>query len=331
MNAGDIIFLGARDVRSLLTVEACIGAVEEAFRLHGEGKAQAPGVLGMQIDGGGFHIKAGLLDLRKRYFAAKVNGNFPGNPARLGLPTIQGVIVLCDAQQGTPLAVMDSREVTSLRTAAATAVAARYLARPASQTITICGCGEQGRHQVRGLAHIFHLQRVFAFDTSTERATRLADELSSDLHLAISPVNELRPALAQSDICVTCTPSQQPVLCADDVPDGIFVAAVGADNPQKSEIDPALMSKAKVVCDVLEQCAVMGDLHHALDSGAMSRSDVFAELGAIVAGKKPGREFEKEITIFDSTGMALQDVAAAAVLYEKAIQQNVGARLSLAA
>ena len=331
MNAGDIILLGPRDVRSLLSVEDCISAVEEAFRLYGEGKAQAPGVLGMHVDGGGFHIKAGLLNLRKQYFAAKVNGNFPENPSRSGLPTIQGVIVLCDAGRGTPLAVMDSRDVTSLRTAAATAIAARYLARPASETVTICGCGEQARHQLRALAHIFHLRSVFAFDTSVERAARFADELSSALHLAIRPVNEVRPAVAQSDICVTCTPSQQPFLSSEDVSKGTFVAAVGADSPHKSEIQPALMSKAKVVCDVLEQCAAMGDLHHALESGVMRRSDVFAELGLIVAGKKPGRESDKEITIFDSTGMALQDVAAAAVAYEKAVELNAGARLSLAA
>jgi alanine dehydrogenase len=331
MNTGDVIFLSSRDVRNLMPIKDCIAAVEEAFRLHGEGKAQAPGVLGMHIDGGGFHIKAGLLDLRIRYFAAKVNGNFPGNPSHFGLPTIQGVIVLCDAEKGTPLAVMDSGDVTSLRTAAATAVAARHLARPSSRTVTICGCGEQARHQVRALSHIFHLQSICAFDSNAERATRFADELSSELLLAITPGNDLRSAVFESDICVTCTPSQQPVLCADDVQEGTFVAAVGADNPHKSEIHPALMSKAKVVCDLLEQCAVMGDLHHALESGTMSRSDVYAELGCIVAGRKPGRESDQEITIFDSTGMALQDVAAAAVVYERAVRQNAGVRLSLAA
>ena len=331
MNAGDVIFLGPRDVRSLLSVKDCISAVEEAFRSYGEGTAQAPGVLGIHVDGGGFHIKAGLLNLRKQYFAAKINGNFPGNHSRFGLPTIQGVIVLCDGERGTPLAVMDSRDVTSLRTAAATAVAAQCLARPASQTVTICGCGEQARHQLRALVHIFRLRSIFAFDASAERATRFADELSSELHLAIRPVNELRPAVAQSDICVTCTPSQQPFLGPDDVAEGTFVAAVGADDLHKNEIAPALMGKAKVVCDLMEQCAVMGDLHHALESGAMGRADVFAELGSIVAGKKPGRESDNEITIFDSTGMALQDVAAAAVVYEKAVQQNAGARLSLAA
>jgi alanine dehydrogenase len=331
MSAKDIIFLGPRDVRSLLSAQDCIAAVENAFRLYGEGKAEAPGVLGIHVDGGGFHIKAGVLDLRKRYFAAKVNSNFPGNPSRFGLPTIQGVIVLCDAEKGTPLAVMDSRDVTSLRTAAATAVATRYLARSGSQTVAICGCGEQARHQLTAIAHIFHLRRVFAFDTSAERATRFADELRSELLPEISPVTERRSAILQSDICITCTPSLQPFLGPDDVAEGTFVAAVGADSPHKSEIHPALMSKAKVVCDVLEQCAVMGDLHHALEAGAMSRVDVFAELGSIVAGKRPGRECDKEITIFDSTGMALQDVAAAAVVYERAVQQNAGARLSLAA
>src|SRR4029077_6068674 len=135
MTQPEILFLTPREVRDLLTMDECIAAVEEAFCLHGKGTAVPPGVLSMHTGDGGFHIKAGLLDLGRMYFAAKVNGNFPGNPARFGLPTIQGVIVLCDAQQGTPLAVMDSREVTSLRTAAATAVAARYLARPASQTI----------------------------------------------------------------------------------------------------------------------------------------------------------------------------------------------------
>jgi ornithine cyclodeaminase/alanine dehydrogenase-like protein (mu-crystallin family) len=117
----------------------------------------------------------------------------------------------------------------------------------------------------------------------------------------------------------------------DDVAPGTFIAAVGADNPQKQELHPSLMARSKIVCDMLEQCAVMGDLHHALDAGVMTRANVHAELGEVVAGIKPGRESPEEITIFDSTGMALQDVAAAAVLYEKAQQQGAGVRLDFAA
>lgn len=329
--SGEMIFLGAQDVRNLLSMEDCISAVEHAFRLYGEGKAPGPGVLGMYTNEGGFHVKAGLLDLDACYFAAKINGNFPLNPTRFGLPTIQGIIILCDAEKGTPLAIMDSRDVTSRRTAAATAVAAKYLARANSRSVTICGCGEQGRIQIKALAHVVKLKNVFSYDNSPATAERYATEVSSTLNVPVTVVNKVCTATTQSDICVTCTPTQQPFLGPDDVMDGTFVAAVGADNPHKNEVHPALMSKAKVVCDLVEQCAVMGDLHHALESCVMQRTDVFAELGEIVAGKKPGRKSDQEITIFDSTGMALQDVAAASLVYERAVQRNAGVHLNPAA
>jgi alanine dehydrogenase len=272
-----------------------------------------------------------MLELSRSYFAAKVNGNFPENGSRFGLPTIQGVIVLCDAGNGTPLAVMDSRDITSLRTAAATAVAAKYLARQESRMITICGCGNQGRIHLMALSRVFRFETVFAYDTQEEQALQFSQALTSALTISVKPVSDLTAAVRQSDICVTCTTSRQPLLGSDDVAPGTFIAAVGADNPQKQELHPRLMARSKIVCDMLEQCAVMGDLHHALDAGVMTRANVHAELGEVVAGIKPGRESPEEITIFDSTGMALQDVAAAAVLYEKAQRQGAGVRLDFAA
>jgi alanine dehydrogenase len=331
MKSDEILLLTSREIQSLLTLDECIGAVEHAFRAYGQGSAVPPAVLSMHTEDGGFHVKTGLLELDRSYFAAKVNGNYPKNSSRYGLPTIQGVIVLCDAGNGTPLAVMDSREITSLRTAAASAVAAKYLARPDSRTITICGCGAQGRVQLKSLSRVFHLETIFAYDKDGEQALRFARDSESGLNLAVTPTEDLISATRQSDICVTCTSSRQPVLALDDVRPGTFVAAVGADNPQKQELHPVLMAKSKIVCDILEQCAVMGDLHHALDAGVVTRADVHAELGEIVAGRKAGRESEEEITIFDSTGMALQDVAAAAILYEKAEKQGSGVRLNFAA
>lgn len=147
----------------------------------------------------------------------------------------------------------------------------------------------------------------------------------------MKPVSDLATAVRQSDICVTCTTSRQPLLGDDDVSPGTFIAAVGADNAEKQEIHPSLMARSKIVCDVLEQCAAMGDLHHALDAGFVTRANVHAELGEIVARKKRGRESREEVTIFDSTGMALQDVAAAAFLYEKAQRDGTGVRLDFAA
>jgi alanine dehydrogenase len=330
MNREELLFLAPRDVQELLTLDECIAAVERAFRLHGEGNAGRPGVLAMHASDGAFHIKAGLLNLGASYFVAKVNGNFPENGARFGLPTIQGFIVLCDGENGTPLAIMDSRDITSLRTGAATAVAAKYLARRDSRAVTICGCGIQGRVQLTALSRILPLQAAFAYDHSEQVALLFAREMESVLKIPVRSTADLATAVRQSDICVTCTPARRPLAGLDHLRPGTFVAAVGADNPQKQELSPALMARSKIVCDVLEQCATIGDLHHALEAGALSRSDVYAELGEIVAGKKLGRQSADEITIFDSTGMALQDVAAAAIVYEKAHEQGVGLRLNLA-
>jgi alanine dehydrogenase len=331
MKSEEILILTSREVQNLLTVDECIGAVEHAFCLYGKGKAVPPAVLSMNTPGGGFHVKAGLLELDRSYFGAKVNGNFPENSTRFGLAAIQGVIVLCDAEKGTPLAVMDSREITSLRTGAATAVAAKYLARLNSRTVTICGCGNQGRVQLKALSRVFQLQAVFAYDKSGEQALQFAHELGLDLKTPVRAVADLAVAVRQSDICVTCTPSQQPLLGPDDVRQGTFIAAVGADNPEKQELHPSLMARSKIVCDILEQCAVMGDLHHALDAGVVTRAGVHAELGEVVSGNRTGRESDQEIIVFDSTGMALQDVAAAAFVYEKAERQGSGVRLSFAA
>jgi len=325
------ILLSRGQVAELLTIDECTTAVEEAFRLYGEGRAPLPGVLGVHVENGGFHLKAGVLKLARNYFAAKVNANFPGNPAKSGLPTIQGVIVLCDADDGRVLAVMDSMEITALRTAAATAVAAKYLARPDSKRLTICGCGAQGRFQLRALAKLFDWQEVHAFDNGAERATLFARELSTELAIPVTVAANLSEATRLSDVCVTCTTSRKPLLSLADVRPGTFVAAVGADNPEKHEIHSSLMARSKVVVDLVEQCATIGDLHHAIAAGAMKKSDVHAELGEIVAGKKPGRTAAEEIIVFDSTGMALQDVAAAAFAYEKAERQGSGVRFDFAA
>jgi ornithine cyclodeaminase/alanine dehydrogenase-like protein (mu-crystallin family) len=306
--------LSRNEVAKLLTLDECIVAVEAAFRLHGEHRVPPPAIVGMHAGEGGFHIKAALLPLARSYFAAKVNGNFSGNPARCGLPAIQGVVYLADGSNGEPLAVMDSIEITILRTGAATAVAAKFLARADSRVATVCGCGNQGRVQLRALSRVLGLRKAFAWDVDSARSQALAEELSGELGFEIVVTAELATADAQSDVVVTCTPSRTPFLRREHLRPGAFVAAVGADSPDKQELDASILSSSKVVVDVLEQCATIGELHHA--PGAR----VHAELGEVVARRKPGRESDEEIIVFDSTGTALQDVAAAAVVYEKALR-----------
>jgi alanine dehydrogenase len=325
--SGGALLLSRSDVVAMLGVDECMAAVEQAFRMHAEGSSLPPGVLGVHANDGGFHVKTAGLPLKRFYFAAKINANFPANPARFNLPTIQGLVLLYDAEKGTPLAVMDSMEITAIRTAAATAIAAKYLARDDARTLMICGCGIQGRAHLRALVRARRLETVLAFDTDRALAARFALEMSAELRLAVRVAEDLGAAVRQSDICVTCTTSKRFIIRREDVPAGMFLAGVGADNPEKQELDPALFACSKVVVDSLEQCATIGDLHHALVAGSATRDGVYAELSEIVAGRKPGRTSRDEITLFDSTGTALQDVAAAAVAYERALAMNHGARL----
>jgi len=312
------------EIAPLLNLDECIAAVEQAFKSYGEGKAIPPGILGMHARDGGFHIKAGFLEHEKSYFAAKMNANFPHNKKRFGLPTIQGVIILCDGENGYPLAVMDSIEITIQRTGAATALAAKYLARTDSTIITICGCGNQGRIQLRSLLRVRPLKHAFVYDIDARQAQLLADEFSNELVVERIIGENLPESVRKSDICVTCTPSREYFLNRHDVAPGTFIAAVGADSEEKQELDPTLFISNKIVVDVLEQCAAIGDLHHAIKKGLVKKSNVYAELGEVVAGMKPGRISNDEIVIFDSTGMALQDGAAAVLVYEKALDTGVG-------
>jgi len=317
VDAAEVRFFSRGQVRALLSLDDCIAAVEAAFAAHGRGETPPPASLGLLLGDGGFHVKAAVLSTPARsYFAAKLNGNFPANPERLGLPAIQGLILLADATDGRPLAVLDSMEITVLRTGAATAVAARHLARPESATVTVCGCGNQGRVQLEALSRVLPIRRAYAWDLDSSRALGFASDASRE-DLRVEAAADLRAALFSSDVVVTCTPARRAFVMAGDLRPGTFLAAVGADNPQKQEIDPALLAASDVYVDSLEQAAKGGDLHHAIAAGLMRAEDVRAELAAVVAGAAPGRRDQNAITVFDSTGVALEDVAAAVVVYER--------------
>ncbi len=326
------LVLDARSVEKLLDLDACIEAVERAFALHAAGGSLGSSVTGLTAPEGSFHVKiAGLALDGRRYVAAKTNANFPGNPRRSGLPTIQGVVALFDADDGQLLALMDSIVITSVRTGAASAVAARYLARSDSRVATVFGAGEQGEIQIRSLARVLPLERVHLVDVDGNRAAQLAERLSRDLGADVSAAADADAALAQSDVCVTCTPATRALLFKEQVRPGTFVAAVGADNPSKQELDPQLLAASTVVVDVLDSCATYGDLHHALAAGVMTREQVHAELADVVSGRRPGRTSDDEIVVFDSTGTALEDVAAAVVTYKRAMAHGDGLQVDLGA
>jgi ornithine cyclodeaminase/alanine dehydrogenase len=301
-----------------------VQVVEEAFRLHAEGASLEPALAHVDADQGEFHIKAGGLHGSTPYFAVKVNGGFFGNRARFGLPNIQGLIVLSRADNGVLVAAMDSIEITIRRTGAAAALAAKYLARPDSRVCTVCGCGTQGRTQLRALRHVLPIERAFAWSRLRECADAFATEMSHELDMAVTPVSDLAEALSESDVCVTCTPAKSPFLHRADILAGMFIAAMGADSPDKQEIAADFVAAAKLVVDLRAQAVTVGETHHAVAQGLMGPDRIHAELGEIIAGKQEGRTSPEEVIIFDSTGRALQDVAAGAAIYERARAAGAG-------
>ena len=216
---------------------------------------------------------------------------------------------------------MDSIELTLRRTAAASALAARLLARPDSETLLVCGCGEQGRAHLEALADVLPLKRCLAWDADPDRARAF----ESGRPIEVRAVRELGEAVATAEIIATCTTAREPFLGLEHVRPGTFIAAVGADSPDKRELAPELMAAAAIVTDVTAQCAAMGELHH------VPGNPVRAELGELVAGRGAGRSSDDEIIVFDSTGTALQDVAAAAAIYEKAAADSSVPRVALGA
>jgi ornithine cyclodeaminase/alanine dehydrogenase len=192
------------------------------------------------------------------------------------------------------------------------------------------GCGAQARSQVRALVAVRPLERLWVCDRASARAEAFASEMATELGIPVEATVDLESAVERSDVCITCTTARAPMIRSGMVPAGMFLAAVGADNPEKQEIEPAVMAAARVVVDSLEQCLSIGDLHHAVVAGSMRPDDVHAALGAIVAGLAPGRTTADEVFVFDSTGTALQDVACAGLVFERAVAAGRGSRAELA-
>jgi alanine dehydrogenase len=330
MSGAKTLVLGQADIASIMALSDYIEAVERAFDRLDAGRMAVPEVVHIAAPDGAFHVKSAGFVGDPAYVAVKVNGNFPNNPRLSGLPTIQGAIVLCDGQNGSLLAVIDSIEVTALRTGAATAVAAKYLAHDNTQVATIIGCGIQGRVQLLSLLEVMPLKKVFAFDSDRDQADAFVEQMTRETNVEVIAVDDFADVTLSSQAIVTCTSSRAPFLGRNHVSPGTFIAAVGADNDDKQELEPDLMAHSRVVVDLVEQCAGIGELHHALVAGTMTRTDVVAELGAIVAGTERPNFSDDDIIIFDSTGSAIQDVAAAGIIYERAKSNDIGLSVEFA-
>ncbi len=327
-NPTDLILLSGRDLEQLVQPTAALEALRHTYEQLANNPADQGRSIGFAVSRGSIHVKAGLLPGLHAAFATKVNVNLPDNWAIHRLPTIQGVVLLVDAVNGRPLAIMESMALTGLRTAATAALAATFGARKGSKVAAIIGCGAQARYQLAAFKDCFPLEEVRLFDVNTALARAFATALRTG-KLQFSQSSSVAEAVDGADIVITCTTSKSPVLTSDMKLDGCFVAAVGADNPDKQEIDPLLMGRARILVDDLDQCAAGADLSHALRAGTVTRDDVHADLAALAAGQKAGRNAAEELVIFDSCGSGVQDVAVAWGAYQVARNSRMGGRFNL--
>jgi len=322
--------LSGQDVRSALPMRRAIEAVKQAFAQLSTGQAQAPLRTALDVP-----RHSGVTLFMPGYLAAddqmavKIVSVFNDNPAK-GLPLIHALVVVVDATTGAPAAVMDGTYLTALRTGAASGAATDLLARRDARVAAIFGAGAQGRAQLEAVCAARAIEQAWVYDALPEQAQVYAAEMSERLALSVRVAGTPSEAVRQADVICTATTSHVPVFDDGDVRPGTHINGVGAYTPQMQEIPAETVLRAKVVIDHhAASLAEAGDLLIPLEQGLMTEDHIYAELGEIAAGRKPGRETEEEITFFKSVGVAVQDVAAAAAVLEAACKLGLGTEVSL--
>jgi len=305
-------------LRARVTPAVAVAAIREAFRADGQGRTAVPAVINLPVPGtrGEFHVKTAWV-AGVPFVAVKVASGFYDNPA-LGLPTGSGLMALFDASTGMPIGlIFDNGFLTDIRTGAAGAVAAEYLARRDARVVGLVGSGVQARHQVACLLQVRRIERVVAWSDDGPGLEAYCREVRTAHGIGAAAAASAGEVCRTADILVTATPSRVPLVRAEWLRPGMHVTAVGADAVGKQELEAACLGRADlVVVDRLAQCARFGELSHALAAGLLGEADVHAELGQIVAGTKPGRTSDGQITICDLTGVGFQDTAIAATAWK---------------
>jgi alanine dehydrogenase len=305
------LLLDRSAVKTLMRMADVIDVVEEAFRMCGEGKGKMPAKVYLSLEHGDFRAMPGALPGCAGMKWVNVH---PGNPS-LGLPSVMAVLIYSDPETGYPLAIMDATEITAYRTGAAAAIASKYLARRSPHKMGVIGAGYQAYTQILAHAELFNPISINAFDISKAAVDRLAQSLQ---HLSIRSCSVQEAAA--SDIVCTLTPSRSPVVKREWIIPGTHINAVGADAPGKQELEPSILKEAIVVVDDLTQASHSGEINVPIQKGLYSTNEVYGTLAEVIVGKKKGRADNKAITVFDSTGIAVEDIAVARLLFEKARQ-----------
>ena len=317
-------------------IRECVGmdreaitVVEDAFTRLANGEATTPPIMCIDIP-----EHKGEVDVKTAYvrgldsFAIKIASGFYENYL-LGLPSGCGMMVVLSARTGFPEALLlDNAYLTDVRTGAAGAVAAKYLARKEINTAGVIGSGTQARYQMRALKLVRDFRRLLVYSRDPKHVEQYAAEMGPALGVEIVQAKDAETVVRSSDIVVTTTPSRDPYLKAEWLHPGLHITAMGSDTEEKQELYADVLGRADVlVCDLKSQCFRLGELHHGLEEGIISLDDEIIELGELTSGQKVGRRNEEQITICDLTGVGVQDTAIALFAYRKAMEQGLGLQI----
>lgn len=322
------LLLSETDIAGILSMNDGVRVVENALAAHARGRATVMPRISSDVSpsAGVFRVMSAIVP-DAGFFGLKTLTGYPGR--RLAGETYFAIL-LFSTETGALRAVMAGNRLTGVRTGAATGVAAKYLSRPDSRVLGLVGAGVQGRYQVAALKEVRPLTEVRVFDIDSAKAETFAREIELDFQVAARPVPSAKDAVIGCDLVVTATAAKSPVIEGAWLEPGTHVSGVGSNSAAKRELDGAVFSRSRTFVDFREQALQeAGDLQHALQTGAIQPDQIEAELGEIVAGLKPGRRNDQEITLFKSVGMAVEDIATATFAYQQAIAAGVGTRVQL--
>ncbi len=314
-------------VKEILEMKDVIPAVETAFRERGNGNVEMPPKMYIMYPTGDLRVMPAYLKNLKQT-GLKAVTVFPNNPKEKNIPTVLATVILVDTESGAPLAVMGGSWLTAMRTGAAGAIATKHLAKKGAKNIAFVGTGIQAHTQLMAHKEVMKIERVYAVDANAESAKKFVEFAESlGLHAEVA---DGEGACKNADVLVTTTPVHQPIVKNEWIHPGMHINAIGADAPGKEELDPEIMKRAKIVIDDWEQASHSGEINVPVSKKIVTRENIAAELGDIVAGKKNARSGDEDITIFDSTGLGIQDIVTASIVLEKAKAHNKGIRVKLA-
>lgn len=327
-----VFTLSKADIEQLVDYHEIIDSIEQSFADYSAGKAMLPPVTNLDITdaNGEVHIKSGHIQSLDNY-CIKIASGFWDNPSR-GLPSGNGMMLLFNAATGELTGLLfDEGLLTDLRTAAAGAVAAKHLSKRTAVSAGVLGTGVQARLQIIMLALIRKLDTVYVWGRNPENVEKYRKDMAAELpDIEVISCESPSAAAERSDILVTATPARTPLISKSDLHEGLHITALGSDGADKQEVDEdSFPMFDKVVVDHLDQCSRLGELHHALEKGTFSQNNVHAEIGGIINGDSPGREHDKEITLCDLTGVAVQDIAIANWAVKKAHAMNLGRMIEI--